>query len=421
MINSENNSGINTLSPTAKKMPEEFQYVLTRLNNNINLFNTLKALLQQDLSRMVQIGMGHQTYCNFLRVPNEQNFVTKLLKVYGLTEKQLLKAFGELGYDKNINKMYVVEIYQVLSLTYWIGLEKDDRDLRFFAISFMAARLFNGRLKRFYPNGPNGCNEEIANYVLNNVLNNNSVFKKYRSPVMLILQYFAPTMDQKYAEEIKTDPANKTRGLKILMNQLHARIFQAFKVTSRHYYQAYQDGNKESLQSNIHTFSDNNKVEKYEGFDSNIGKLADTIVKGLMFKKKPLNDKNIEILKTKFGISDKVTKSIMDFIHNDEDDEIIKEYYEYLLRALKLSDVEKICSLHIMYITNEIVGAKGRDVNIVQLKDKTDILIKNIFNKIQFTSRHATQLIKLRKVLISLTILKMKEQLCTKQKDFLLE
>ena len=74
-----------------------------------------------------------------------------------------------------------------------------------------------------------------------------------------------------------------------------------------------------------------------------------------------------------------------------------------------------------MYSTNEIVGAKGRDVNIVQLIVNTDILFNNIFNKIQFTTRHATQLIKLRKVLISLMILKMKEQLCTKQKDFLLE
>lgn len=412
-----------------KKMPEEFQFVLHRLSldgsgkDGETRYNVLKTLLQRYIGKMTQAGMGNQTFCHFLNTSQNPTFLKNLLKIYGISENQLIKGFYKLGFDKklNPNPVYTCTYYQSLILAYWLGLENGDKDLRFFAMVLIISRVFNGRLKKYFPNGPNGCDEEIANYILNNKLNNNSMFKKYRSPTLLVLQYLAPQLDDKYGPEIIKDPLNEKKGLKLLITQSYNRVNQMFKSAATHYYQAYQDGKRESLNSTLHTFDDGNKVEKYEGFDSLVDKLSDKISKGLIFRSKELNDKNKSILKEKFSISEKVYKDIVNFLHSDDDTEIVKEYYEYLLKALKRTEIDELCNTHILYTTNELVGSKGRDKGIVNLKEKTDNLIKNIFNKIKFTQQLNTQLIKLRKIFIALSILKLKEQLCNKQKEHYLE
>ena len=55
------------------------------------------------------------------------------------------------------------------------------------------------------------------------------------------------------------------------------------------------------------------------------------------------------------------------------------------------------------------------------LKTKTDLLIKNIFKGIDFKKVNNTQIVKLRKVFVAISLLKMQEQLCTKNKEIYLE
>ena len=51
------------------------------------------------------------------------------------------------------------------------------------------------------------CNPNIMRYVIQNMLSNKFHASKHDSPLSLLANYFVPTLLQKYAPEIKTDPA----------------------------------------------------------------------------------------------------------------------------------------------------------------------------------------------------------------------
>ena len=54
-------------------------------------------------------------------------------------------------------------------------------------------------------------------YVIQNMLSNKFHASKHDSPLSLLANYFVPTLLQKYAPEIKTDPAKLKN---IFMNQI---------------------------------------------------------------------------------------------------------------------------------------------------------------------------------------------------------
>lgn len=61
-------------------------------------------------------------------------------------------------------------------------------------------------------------------YVIQNMLSNKFHASKHDSPLSLLANYFVPTLLQKYAPDIKTDPAK----LKNIFMQSYSRIYQIF-------------------------------------------------------------------------------------------------------------------------------------------------------------------------------------------------
>ncbi len=254
-----------------------FDYTANFFETNPLEYEKIKGVFKQLISKFSQDALSHANFCSLFATPG--NLPNVILKIIGLSDKQVQEAFFTEAKFYRANAMHADIYYQVLLLMYYISLKKDDQLMRLYILTLMYAKIYNGRRISYFPNG---CIAEVASYILNNEFRSSHSFKKYRTPFQLVVEYLAPSLDTTYAMRVRNDPFHPTEGLVKILVQAWTRVDQIFMGVQKHYYAAYAAGNKE-IQLTA-AGNDNNMQEMVEQTD-NIDRLADKINRTLIIKK----------------------------------------------------------------------------------------------------------------------------------------
>ncbi len=384
---------------------EVFDYVENFFKTNPNEYEKIKGVLKQLISKFSQDALSHSNFCSLFATPG--NLAGVILKIIGLSEKQLAEAFYSTANFFKGHAMHADSYYQTLLLMYYIGLKRDDQLMRLYTLTLIYVKIYNGRRIAYFPNG---CIPEVASYILNNDFRSSHSFKKYRTPFHLVVEYLAPSLDNTYAMRIRNEPFHDTDGLVKIMAQAWARMDQIFMGVQKHYYAAHAAGLKDIQMTS--SVDDNNMQEMVEQNNSSVDKLADKINRTLLLKKYKLDSENARLITRSMILPphylDEVEKFLNDF--TQDDDEGLKHLYESVLTAFNIYDETGICNMHISSYTTKISGNQT-DPKIGQFKKLVDETCRAIFKDV-FTTQVYNQQQKIRKLVITMILFRMKVAVC---------
>lgn len=383
------------------KMPKEIEFVADKILANKNLYDEIKKMLIAVVSKLNNDSLGHSSFCNALRTPN--GIDKKLLKIFGISDRQMISSFTEIGFHPD-SRMYSSLYYQTLSLVYYIGVRAKDDVLRQFAVALIYVKVFNGRQYKYMPNG---CQEEIAQYLIQSVFRNSHTFKKYPNPFNAIANYFAPTLDNKYFPYVEKDPAHPTMGLVVILMQSWGRMDQIFRGVKDHYYEAHNNGNRSIMSSG----SEGNGREVSEIDATKVTTLVDKLQKNLINHQLKLTDKDRKYLKAEpFAVSDKFLDGVKTFLDDYKNEDDLKNIYELLFSITKTEE-SKMCGLNVVQTVSKITSSKGTDTKVQNLKSYTDKMLERMYKGLMKTGSSSNKL-KLRKVLLLIITLRGKGAFC---------
>jgi len=383
------------------KMPKEIEFVADKVLKNKALYDEIKKLLIQVVSKINNDSLSHASFCDVMRTPN--GIDKKLLKIFGISDRQMIAAFSEIGFHPD-SRMYSSLYYQTLSLVYYIGVRAKDDVLRQFAVALIYVKVFNGRQYKYMPNG---CQHEIAEYLIQSVFRKSKIFVKYPAPFSAITNYLTPTLDTKYFPYIEKDPAHPTLGLVVILMQAWNRIDQMFMGIQKHYYQAHKEGKR----SIISASSDGNGREVSEIDGTKVVNLVDKLQKNLINKPTKLSDADKSFLKKEpYAVSDKFLVDTKKFLDDHKNEDDLKNIYE-LIFGISKTEESKMCGLHIVNTISKITSSKGSDTKNVNLKKYADQMLERMYKGFMKSGSNSKKL-KLRKVLLLLIVHRGKSAFC---------
>ncbi len=387
------------------KMPKEIEFVADKILKNKVLYDEIKNTLKGIIIKLNNDSLGHSSFCNALRTPN--GIDKKLLKIFGISDRQMLSSFAEIGFHPE-SRMYSSLYYQTLCLVYYIGVRADDDLLRVFCTALIYVKIFNGRQYKYMPNG---CQEEIAQYLIQNIFRSTKTFKKYPNPFVAITQYFAPTLDTKYYPYIKKDPGHPTLGLVVILMQSWNRMDQVFMGIQKQYYAASEAGNKIT----IGTVGNAKGTEVDNVGNSAVVNTVDRLQKNMVHRAPKLDKSDIDYLKgAPYSISNKFLTDSEKFLNDDKTEDDLKNIYEMLFTITKIQE-NNICGLNIINTVTKITSAKGNNVQVTKLKKYIDTLLGQMYKGIMTSGSNSSRL-KLRKVLLLIILLRGKKAFCKNAK-----
>jgi len=390
------------------KTPEIIEYISNKILNNKTLYNEITELLKHEILAIHNDSLSHSTFCSNLKTP--QNIHKKLLKIFSVSDRQLMAAFQEIGFHPS-HKMYSDLYYQTLLMVYYIGVESSDDVLRLYALVLINVKIFNGRKYVYFRTG---CQEDIAQYIITNKLRSSTILKKYPSPFIAIMQYYAPNLDEKYLPNIKQDPMNPISGLIRILAQAWNRIDQAFlKTLQKPYYQAWNDSQKKLI-----SLTGDGRGTEVDKIDvSKVETLAEKSLQNLIHKSNKFLPEDIRFFKNPpYKISDKFISDAQHFLNDGENEDDLKNISESILTILKLQDENKICGMHVVYSANKILGGdKKKNTEQSRLKQYIDGLIKLMYPKMHNTIS-SSNFLRLRKIMLIMIVLRLKRSFCPSAK-----
>jgi len=361
-----------------RKLPPEIRVIIERFHHEPQLLMKLKQYLSMAAQQIIQHTLNHETFCDSFQPPNK--LPNELLKLYGLTSKELKNALRKVGFDER-NQMYDSIYYQTFVIAYLIGLEFDDENIRKLALLMIAIRIWNGRKKKSFPSY---CDPDIARYVLNYVLQGNHTLKKAGSVFEYIDQYSIPHLDKKYSApgEIRDNLDDPKKGLIRLITTIWSRYEQLFRSMRKAYYDSHKAGKKEIISDKYsQQYGSGDMVESKESFSGNIERLVDKIEKNSMIKRNVLLKPEAKnIFKERFNVSDTGIKKINDWIEDDENQDELKYFYELVFTTLKPKNEHDICQYDIPILAKKVTSSK-KESNLLKAKEIIGHILEEILGE----------------------------------------
>ena len=359
-----------------KKLPVELQIIIERFEHEPELLNKIKSYLGMAAQKIQQHSLNHSTFCDGFPAPYK--LVKELLKLFGVTEKELKLAMRKIGFVEN-NRQYNDIYYQTFSVAYLIGLNFDDKNIRGLSQLMISLRLWNGRKISAFPQH---CDPDTARYVMNYMLKGNSTYKKSGSAFAYLDSFHVPAMEIKYKDSIADNLDSDTEGLRKLMESAFGRIIQLFRSIKKHYYNAIREGKKEVTSSNYgQQHGDGDMVESRESFSGNVERLVDKIEKNSMLKKNVLvNDTVLRELKKHYQVTYGGIKLIQDWIEDEENEEEIRYFYELVFGTMKPKSETDICHYDAKTIASKITTSK-KDEALLDAKKVLDHALVDILGE----------------------------------------
>jgi hypothetical protein len=379
-----------------------FDYANDFFKNNPDEYNKVKSLLKQVISKFSQDALNHTNFCNLFATPH--NLTNVILKILNLSDKQVADAFYKKANFFQGNAMHQDSYYQTLLLLYYVGLKRDDHLMRLYSLTLLYAKMYNGRRITYFPNG---CIDEVASYILNNVMRGSHNFKKYRTPFQLVVEYLAPSLDETYAMRIRNDPFHPTDGLIKILVQAWARIDQIFMGVQKHYYSAYNAGNKD-----VKMVSSTDDMYEQVDHGTDIEKLADKVNRALFLKKYEIDAENSRLILKNILLPQHYLDKVENFLKDNtqDEEEILKPIFEAVLSAFHIHDETGICNMNISAYAAKITGNQT-DLKITQFKNLVEAICKKIFSEV-FTTQVYNQQQKIRRLVITMLLFRIKAALC---------
>lgn len=355
------------------KLPPELQIILERFHHEPQLLMKLKQLLSLDAQKIMQHSINHSTFCDRFQVPDR--LPNLILELYGLNAKELKVVMRKIGFDER-HRQYDSTYYQVFCVSYLVGLDFDDENIRKLSLLMIAVRIWNGRKFKGFPKY---CDPDIARYVLNYVLKGNHTLKKAGSAFEYIDGYNIPHVDKKYSPTIANNLDHDTEGLRKLIETEYSRFVQLFRSIKNAYYNTHREGKKEITSDKYgQQYGDGDMVESKESFSSNIERLIDKIEKNSMLKKNVLIKPDaIKMLKDKFNISEDGIRKINTWIEDDENDGELRYFYELVFTAMKLKGESDLCQYDAAALAYRVTSAK-KDPNLLKAKEVLDHVLQEV-------------------------------------------
>ena len=359
-----------------KKLPVELQIVLERFQHEPMLLNKLKSYLGMAGQKIQQQSLNHSTFCDGFQSP--QKMVNELLKLYGMTAKELKLAMAKIGFIKNA--MYTSTYYQAFSVAYLIGLDHDDPGIRKLSLMMIAISLWNGRkIKAF----PRYCDDDVARYVMHYMLPGHNTYKKAGlSAFDFIDKYSVPAIDDGFGARIADNLDHDAKGLRYLVESTFGRYIQLFRSMKKHYYKAMEEGKKEVTSSKYgQQHGDGEMVESRETFSGNVERLVDKIEKNAMLKKNVLiKPEIINEFKKHYPVGHGGIKKIQDWIEDEDNSEELNYFYELVFGTLKPKSETDICKYDAKAIALKITSSK-KDKSLLEAKKVLDHALTGILGE----------------------------------------
>jgi len=391
-----------------KKLPPELRVILERFHHEPQLMMKLKQMLSLAAQQIVQQSINHDTFCDSFQPP--QKLPNELLKMYGMSAKELKFAMRKIGFDER-NAMYDSTYYQTFLIAYLIGLDFDDENIRKMSLLMIAIRIWNGRKKKSFPTF---CDPDIARYVLNYALKGNHTLKKAGSVFEYIDGYNIPHVDKKYSVTIANNLDDHREGLRKIIETEWSRFVQLFRSMRKHYYQSHVDGKKESITNKYgQQFGDGDMVEAKETFSGNIERLVDKIEKNAMLKKNVImRPESLAMFKEKFNISRDGVQKINIWLDDPDNSDELKYFYELLFTTLKPKNEMDVCKFDIPALAYKVTSSK-KDPNLAKAKEILNHILENIMGD-KFKTQGTQTIYRLRSVAATALMVYAKLMLCKK-------
>jgi len=391
-----------------KKLPQELQLIIQRFEHEPQLLMRLKQYLSLAAQKISQQSINHSTFCDAFQTP--QKLPNELLKLYGLSPKELKIAMRKVGFDER-NRMYDSTYYQTFVVAFLVGLNFDDENIRKMSIMLIAIRIWNGRKFKSFPSH---CDPDIARYAFNYAIKGNHTVKKAGSAFEYIDSFNVPHIDTKYAPTIANNLDHDREGLRKLIETEWSRFEQVFRSMRNAYYRTHQEGKKEVVTSKYgKQYGDGDMVEAKESFSGNIERLVDKIEKNAMLKKHTImKPESLQMFKDRFNISRDGVQKIDNWIEDPDNADELKYFYELLFTTLKPRNETDICKYDVKSLADKITSSK-KDPHLAKAKIVLDHVLENVLGPKYKT--HGTQSIyRFKSVVSSALIINAKILLCKK-------
>lgn len=350
--------------------------------------------------------------------------VMRLYDVLKLDIKEVQKAFAHDWAFPDNAYMYNDPYYLVLLLLTYYGIVEDNKKLASDSLLILMLKIWNGRKQKFLPY----CNPDIMRHVVEKMMNNRHLLRKYDTPILLLQQYFVPSLLEKYGNQAKESP-NKMQNL---FSQSWARVDQLFAQnriidvnTGQSigqggilplYKKAKEDGAK------IGTSSINIKGEEGEpsfdeyGTTSVHDEIAKSITDYITLNPSPkYTDTFINTISDYTHVSKKLIAEMLKAMHNHLFYDHIHDLITLILARTNISNKNDICSSSfINNIKRQIISSKNNtDVKRLQdvLHNFTNMILKNTAD-VELTNYSNVHRMQIRNVIIYGLVFNMRKSIC---------
>jgi len=357
-----------------------------RLDKNIQADPTILTKLHSELSRLLsstytQAMNSDEGYCFKFTIPSTA--VMGLYSLLNLDQSAVGRSFQADWKYPNHAMMYNDPYYHILLLVMYYGIRKNDEQLINNALFILLQKLWNGRKYAYIKY----CDKRIMNYVVNHMVNKKHNVAKYDTPLLLIKDYFVPTILSKYRPEIAKD----VYRLRQLFMQCWARIDQMFafnpvvdaKTGEKKaqggllplYMKAKEDGLYQSTPTILKGDSEEDpNFDQYSTIhnrDSIISSTADYVT---MNSKVNYPESFVGEVNKITKVSSKVIEQILKALHNHKNYDLIHDALSIILSRTNVVDKNDICNKDFMNLVKKnIISSKNTD-EIRKLQKVLDVL-----------------------------------------------
>lgn len=366
--------------------------ILQKLHATFKADPRLERSVQLELEKLVRLTYQDSItqkigWCMRLKVPHLA--VLKIFKKLNFDEKTIKRMFLDRFNIPGDPFMWGNPYYHILLLLVLYGVKYGNESMAKNAQILILLKLWNGRRSKHIPY----CDPDTMRYVVAN-LSGRSYFKKFDSPMSLLMSHFTPTLLKKYGNQMRMN----SDVIKRFFDQSYNRLRQLFiqdrapdlktgTIKARGgiatlYFAAKEKGYKLSsskMRSNLD--DDFDAVDFYSSgeFDEIIELITNYIIVNIQPKyDRPI----INFIHNQSHVNINVINLLLTAIHSVKYQKHIQEILELFLRQLQINDKFDVCVPDFLsnIVKRKIVASKHSPV-VVQFKALVGDLTEKIFDE----------------------------------------
>lgn len=410
---------------SSANLSEIYRKIEEKLNSDHNLLNNLSSYLSFNVQKIFSDSISKDiSYCMIFMM-NSDKIAKEISKMLSIDLNELSHAFKiAWNLPSHDLKMYGNPFYHIMLLLYTYSIRNGRDDIGRNAMKLLLMKLWNGRLKRAIQY----CKPEYMNYVINNMITNRRLFRKYSNPFSLLTEYFLPSVydNDNYKKLVRTDVANT----KIIFTRLYNRITQLFyqdyyddPVTGKSgpksgianlYYKAYEEGKKMTSSGSSPEGSESS-LEKLTGdeIEHVISKMIDLMI---TYQDKSYSDEIVDLISKSCMMKPEGIYKIIDALHRHENEELIRDVAIKIINMIYPTSRNKVCTSYFFVntIKMKIISSKNTP-SISALNESVFMLLRKIYEHMgyNFDSYSTSRKLHLRNMIIYLISYFLQKAICS--------